>query len=436
MIHANHLTPVPSRSRAFYVLSGILALLVVCWLALVVMLYLSRADNASHAFDTGRLVRFIVETGEMQGNAGKAKEPALSREDYKRQRVEEARGAARGEESQPTPPALTSTTEAPSPEAVAENAESSIPEQPITETAATPAIPPRMGKAMSSASAPALKASQRKVEWPLAAAPQPDMVETLPDGKTLPIVSAKGNLVPWQYYGKPYKPVPGDRQISIVITNLGMNSAATQLALWLDERITLAFSPYAPNLREQVATARTSGFETWLNLPMQHAQYPIHDYGPLTLLEEENPESNKALLHEVLASADGIVGLVATPDERFSRSAQMVSVFEELSKRGILLTLYDQQFSPAANGYMLNRAQTHIHSGNLPATTAQLFADTESYLNTGKHVVITMAAMPAVMQQLGEWIATFPERHIELVPLSVQSTVAMPKAAPAAKPEE
>ena len=399
------------QGRARYPLTvwfqgGLLAVLLVLLTSFLILLIGQRAQNAADAFATGRFVKVLVATGEMESklpaSSGGGAPVAMNRDAYKEQRLQQL--TAHMPETINTSP----TTHEAKPE--------STPEENKTVPLEAVSLP------------------LRKVSYPLKPAPNAALIDRRTDGQTLPVVSSDGVGVPWKEYAKPYPSPKEPHLLSLVITNLGMNSDLLPLVYGLDERLTLAFSPYAPSLRDKVKGARSAGFETWLNVPFQHENYPVHDYGGLTLLAEETPEHNLTLLHQMLASADGIVGLVAMPDEQFSTSAQMAPVFAELAKRGLLLTLYNPEFTPLANKAMLLHARPHIYSGSMPTTTEAFFRQNETLAGSAPHTILTLAPMPAVLQQLNGWIATLPAKGIALVPLSMQVQDAAETVKPAEQP--
>ncbi len=386
-----------------WVKAFILCLLFVGWVILMLLLYFQSEDRAAQAFLDGRYVKILVETGDIEGSMLVTSDKAASIDDYRKRRIEELTGKKASEVvPDRTASADSTATQDPSASTQTDSDSGSIVK------AETAKISP-------------LSVVTRKIDTPLPPAPNANLVETLESGETLPKISDDGETLPWSYYSKNYTPIADTRLLSIVITNLGLNVPLTQKVLELDERLTLGFSPYAQDVPRQISVARTSGFEAWLMLPLQHETYPIHDYGPLTLLAEESVEENINQVLRIVSGAHGVVGLLALPDEHFSRTPQMTPVYDAITQRGLLLTLYEKSFAPTEQSHMLLRARPHIHGGNMPSNLEQLFREIESYVQTGGHTVITMSALPNVMAQLNDWIITLPARNIQLVPLSAHA---------------
>lgn len=389
---SEHIQP-PLSNR---LLLALLILLLTGIVALCVMLFLQRGERHEQAYKDGRLIKIDVASGKISGNVtSTAEQGKTSRADRIDKHLKKI-GAER--------PNVT------------------VPKYPQVKIVETPRIQPRVVTQQ-----PRINIVERPIVAPLASAPIAELQETLPGGEVLPRISDDGELQPWQYYSKPYAFPEGSQLLSVVITDLGMRSETTQAALNLNEYVTLAFSPYAAKIRDQMKAARASGFETWVMLPMQHEAYPINDYGPLTLLEEEGKAENINQLHRVMATSDGYVGLISSSDERFSRGEQMTTILKELSRRGLVLMTYNDALTSSTNPHLVTQARSHIAGHNMTENLDQLFREAEAYIQANGRATITLAPLPNVIGALNQWIATFPEKQIQLVPLSAQSKEALPR---------
>ncbi|TAE33668.1 MAG: hypothetical protein EAY65_04680 [Alphaproteobacteria bacterium] len=260
---------------------------------------------------------------------------------------------------------------------------------------------------------------RRKTPFALELLPNSDLVERTAEGYVLPKAHPEGATVAYRYYGKKMPVAKKAKKISIVIVNLGFDPEVTKRALRMDERFTLAVSPYASHRSQLIQAMRAAGFEAWMVIPMQHEDYPIHDYGPLTLLKEESLEKNRSLVHKLLDKSEGIVGLIASPEERFSHSEHMNVLYQGLTGRGLLLALYDKHFVPEKSAEQLLHVRPHIHGGVMPLHVDDLFRQLEAYAQAGD-AIVTIAAMPTIMDALDEWAKKLADKNIALVPLSMQ----------------
>jgi uncharacterized protein len=383
-------TTTTSPSTISKILLGALSLqfLLIAWLC-ADLFWLGKTEKAQAAFDAGRFIKIAINSGEIEGNLAKAKSSeiadnpeeklskALNEEEYQLKRIQELTGKS------------------------ADEAKKELEKSPQNKT-----VQPDLTE-------------KTETEKPEADIKTPQAMIDDTSEYVLPKISDDGKMIPWQYYAKKIDNVGGNKTVAIVINNLGLNFEATKQVMRLNKNISLAFSPYAGGLAAQIATARAAGFEAWLNLPLQHENYPIHDYGNLTLLGELAPSDNLTQLYKNLNNTNGIVGLVALPDEKFSLSEQMLEMFEEITGRGLLLVLYNKTFAPSPDKMQfLLHAEPNINGGNIPANLNDLFANLETKINHNNHAIITISAMPNVMAQLDAWIATLPDKKISLVPLS------------------
>jgi polysaccharide deacetylase 2 family uncharacterized protein YibQ len=346
--------------------------------AMVVMTLSNDANFSREAYEGGRFVKINVATGVIQGMI-------VQRE----KKPEPARIATPAPKNTEPEPAPTEAVQAATP---ATGAEDVIPAETLNPYP--------------------IEQFRREVKFPLELLPHPDLIERTSEGYALPKAHPKGKTTSYQYYGKKVTVAKDAKKISIIITNLGLDTTTTKRALAMDERFTLAVSPYASHRAGLIQAMRAAGFESWMVLPMQHEDYPIHDYGPLTLLKEESLETNRAVMHRLLA----------TPQERFSRSDHMPILYQGLSGRGLLLALYDKHFAPAKAAEQLMRLRPHIHGGTAPSDPNEVLKQLEAYAQSG-NALVTIAAMPHMMDALDGWAATLAEKNIALVPLSMHIAV-------------
>ena len=231
-----------SFSFAAKLLLSLLMLQLIGVFAVTTMMFLDEGAQSQRAFDTGRFITINVETGGVQGNVAKLEKEALNEEAYRLQRIAELTGKSGAEVTQE----------------LAQNV-------------------PANDEPTHSTQQPALPTPSRPLLSPLTLDYHGDLIEKTQAGLSLPRVSEDKKHIPWRVYAKPSPKEKGAHQLSLVITNLGLNPGATEQALEMNEYVTLAFSPYGRDVSQQIKMARASGFETWLTFPLQHENYPVHD---------------------------------------------------------------------------------------------------------------------------------------------------------------
>ena len=371
----------PLSNKLLITLLGILLLLIV-WLLIEALSV--REERSQTAFDQGRTFYIDIITGEVRGNPAQGKKRETREERLQRQ---------------------------------LKKVGADVNDIPDTVRPDAARIKQNMQKKQKlHVKRSTLKVNERPLISPLADAPIDALQETLSGGVTLPRISDDSALEPWRSYAKPYSLNDNKAMLSIVITNLGLDNDVTQKALSLDEYITLSFSPYGDALHDQMHIARLSGFETWMMLPMQHETYPVHDYGPLTLLNEETDAQNNELLYQIMSRGSGYAGLLSTPDEKFSRGKSINMILREMTRRGVAFTGYNTAL--ATTSPLVITAQRHIAPQNLPESLDTLYRELEQYAKANGNAVITIAPMPAVIDSLPQWIQTLPKKNITLVPLT------------------
>ncbi|MDJ0895387.1 MAG: divergent polysaccharide deacetylase family protein [Alphaproteobacteria bacterium] len=167
-------------------------------------------------------------------------------------------------------------------------------------------------------------------------APDPNLLEESDTGP-LPIVGRDGREA-WEVYARPSDDSLSYPRIAIVVTSLGLSSAATQLAIQrLPGTITLSFAPNARRFAKDVAAARAAGHEVLVNLPLEPESYPRSDPGPFTLLTTLNTAENIQRLQWVLSRGTGYVGVVNFMGARFTGSpTHLAPILQTLNDRGLL----------------------------------------------------------------------------------------------------
>ena len=127
--------------------------------------------------------------------------------------------------------------------------------------------------------------------------------------------------------------------LSIIITDLGLSTKRTEAIIKnLPEGISIALSPYSENLDLLTTTARKSGHETWLMLPMETKDYPLSDSGPLTLLTGARVEQNNDRIEQLTLNAQGHVGFIPNKDHVFKTEDSNINpAIKTLLKKGFAI---------------------------------------------------------------------------------------------------
>ena len=259
---------------------------------------------------------------------------------------------------------------------------------------------------------------------PLPPAPIEALIQASAIGP-LPRIAADGRT-PWQTYARPFDAGDTRPRIAIVITDMGHAHAPTNAAIRrLPGPVTLAFTPYAPDLEAWLTAAREAGHETLIMLPMEPETYPRDDPGPHTLLTSLGPSVNRERLEWVLSRGGGYVGVVTEMGSRFAGSEEALEpVLGALGDRGLLML---------DNGSTVNsRIGTMAGRFGLPQVTGnrQIDADAdrdaidlrlqelEDLARENGFAVGLAHPYPLTFERLAAWIPSLERKGIVLAPIT------------------
>jgi polysaccharide deacetylase 2 family uncharacterized protein YibQ len=266
----------------------------------------------------------------------------------------------------------------------------------------------------------------RMIQAPVAA------VTELTSNGELPKIAEDGRQ-PWLVYARPFNMADTRPKISIVMTELGLATLATQSAMQrMHANVTMAINVQSPVLSAWLGQARQQGHELLLDLPMEPFDYPQSDPGPNTLLTNMATTDNLQRLLWALRQATGYVGITTTSGSRFTTDTpKLKPVLDSLKQRGLMM--FDARLSPhSAVGDLAREvgipaavANSRIDQIPTPeAIDAALTALEQRATQTGEAIAIA-TPLPVTLTRLEQWIKTLPAKGIALAPLSamVQSQV-------------
>jgi polysaccharide deacetylase 2 family uncharacterized protein YibQ len=146
---------------------------------------------------------------------------------------------------------------------------------------------------------------------------------------------------PVERYARPALFLGQRPRLAVIIVNLGHNSAVTAAAVAdTPPEVSLSFSPYAPDLAAWIAAAQAFGHEVLVDLPLETRTYPAVDPGPLGLLTALNERENARRLDQLLAGADGVLGVATQGGDRFlTDAAALRPVLRQLGALGLGLVV-------------------------------------------------------------------------------------------------
>ncbi len=292
-----------------------------------------------------------------------------------------------------------------------------------------PEAPPGMNKVrLIDPSRPSASQSGQ-ISQPLARAPVKALLARTPFG-FIPKIANDGRK-PFDVYARPVdmkdRPgIPSPARIAIVIGAMGISASGTREAInRLPEEITLAFAPYGQGLQSLVDSARRSGHEVMLQIPMEPFDYPDNDPGPRTLLNSIEPSENVKRLQWLMSRFSGYFGVTNYMGARFTSSEKSLQpIMKWIGQRG--LVYLDDGASPrsltgklsTASGLKVKVAQIRLDYGQ---TTQSIRDELEKLERIAAEQGIAMGVgtgMPLTVKLVTEWAKTLSARGIVLVPAS------------------
>ncbi|WP_428374851.1 divergent polysaccharide deacetylase family protein [Lichenicoccus sp.] len=259
------------------------------------------------------------------------------------------------------------------------------------------------------------------------AAPDPALLEPAPDyhGAAVPRIAADGRQARVVYAGwsPPEGALPPPPRIGILLDGLGLSAADSTSAIEsLPAAVSLAVSPYAPDLEPLLAEARLRGHELLLSLPMEPLHAPNDDEGPQAMNDDLAAQQNQRRLEWALSRLQGYAGvtnaLSGLAGEGFTGLPAFGVVAHGLGARGLFylnaspgtdrplgiwganadLRLDDTQDAAAIDARLLQLEQIASHNGHAIGVAGPLY--------------------PVTVARIAAWSRSLAARGMILVPVS------------------
>lgn len=252
------------------------------------------------------------------------------------------------------------------------------------------------------------------------AAPSPPVQAEAP-----PVVAAP-RLAPeetWRQNAVISATEPQAPMIAIVIDDMGVNRRGAEQALKLPAPITLSFLPYAQGVAGFVKTARASGHEILVHVPMEPKG--AADPGPHALRVGQTADEIRANLIWDLGRFDGYVGVNNHMGSKFTADAEaMRPVMEELKTRGLMFL--DSRTGPDTQAANIARAvgvpvlsrDVFLDNDDEGAKVEAQFSRLERLARKKGAAIAIGHPHPETLAILEKWIPEAKARGFILVPLT------------------
>ncbi|HYD07085.1 MAG TPA: divergent polysaccharide deacetylase family protein, partial [Reyranella sp.] len=237
------------------------------------------------------------------------------------------------------------------------------------------------------------------------------------------VAAASREQPAWRRNAVPFHDLSSKPLIAIVIDDVGIDRPHSRRAWELPGPLTMAFLPYARDLREQTKAARGRGHELMLHLPMEPAGRA--DPGPNALLVSLSPDEVRHRVNAALDSFDGYVGVNNHMGSRFTANRPgMETALRQLKARGLLFL--DSRTTPQTVGDQI------AHELGVPSVARNVFLDDEMSVAAVRQKLAETEAVArrqgfavaighpheATIQALSEWLPGIAGKGFALAPLS------------------
>jgi uncharacterized protein len=270
-----------------------------------------------------------------------------------------------------------------------------------------PAPPPRAVLALPPA--PHVRADRAA---PVAVAPPPRLPQPAPVEP------------PWRRYAAASQAEDGRVPIAVVLDDLGLDRVRTERAIGLAAPLTLAFMPYAAEVRQDADRARARGHELLVHVPMEPLNRAV-DMGPNGLATGLPHDEIVRRLRWDLDRFDAYVGINNHMGSRFTADADAMRVVtEELKARGLLFldsrtsggTVGAREAQRA--GVPFAERDVFLDDDQNAAAIAARLRDLEAVAHRNGNAIAIGHPHDATLAALAAWIETLPAKNLLLVPLT------------------
>jgi polysaccharide deacetylase 2 family uncharacterized protein YibQ len=346
------------------------------------------------------------------------------------------------------------------------DSERKSPDPASREAGGTAILSPSMHAAEQTGRGAVIAAAQlvagRDIPGPVAD-PDPAMQESLSGGskENLPRIASDGRTA-IRVYAAGFDYGSRRPRIGLLLAGIGMNETESDAAIRaLPGAVSLGVSPYAATnapgngsdangpgasgaaLTRLLATARATGHEYLIAIPLEPAGFPLNDPGPYTLLTGASAFVNARNLDWALSRAGGYVGATGVigtmRGERLAAMTdQMDAVLSTLAQRGLLYVDPRETLGPVAkasvsgtviSGIPVSRTWgRHVDFviddpsdqgvADRGMIDAKLVALEQQARDTGSALGLVMRPTPIAVARIAAWSNGLAGRGLTMAPVS------------------
>lgn len=241
---------------------------------------------------------------------------------------------------------------------------------------------------------------------------------------SVPAKIVKAKEQSWKKFAIPADLADKKGKVVIIIDDVGMAHSLSNQVIDIDAPLTLAFLPYAPNLKAMTRRAKAEGHELMIHMPMEPMNADL-DVGAIALLDEMSDVELTENLGKAFASFEGYVGINNHMGSRLTQNEYaMHVVMNELAERGLLFvdskTISTSVAGKIAAEHGLDYAERDVfldHENNIDfvmnaLNKVEIVAKKQGYAIAIGH------PKKATIAGLKQWLPTLEGKGLTVVPVS------------------
>ena len=216
----------------------------------------------------------------------------------------------------------------------------------------------------------------------------------------------------------PPAPAAGAK-LAVVVDGLGLSQVATDAAInKLPAAVTLAFSPYARDLKKWIEKAKASGHEVLIEVPMESKSFPAEDPGPLGLLTGNDAKENQIRLDAILKDAGSAVGVLDSNGSKFREDQNINTLFAKLKEKNLFYVQGEPGVRMGEPGVPTAVADVVIDERPFRAAVDARLDYAERLAKYQGSAVASMSAKPVNFERLVLWLEQSQKKGVSLAPMS------------------
>ena len=238
-----------------------------------------------------------------------------------------------------------------------------------------------------------------------------ELTETTETGNIYPKIAADGRK-PWIEYGNVIQTQPNFKKVALVISNLGMDTvSASKISKIFPSEVSLSITPYTLKQHDVLVDARTSGHETYVDLPLASKDFMNEDTGPLAINFNLSSDIIQERFNKIIDKPAPFGGLIIGNGTFYDITNPVLqNLFSEIKDRGLLIidaVSGEGLQNLKIDGLARRKADILIERDMTKEQIEEQLKKAEMIAFDKGQVLIVSDAKPFIIMALYKWIQTF-----------------------------